>query len=146
MPHWRVFFDHDFISAIDLIDQETGKNLSAVVTIAAVAQGQLQRAGAAKKKRAPVISFVGRTKKFVANTTNCNVIAQMYTPDTRAWIGKRITLYATTTTFGRDIVPCIRVKPEIPPAKAADAKEVAEPPVQVVAELQQGHAEGTGAA
>jgi hypothetical protein len=45
------------------------------------------------------------------NKTNATAIAALLgSPETDAWRGKTIRLYATTTTFGKDTVACVRVK------------------------------------
>ena len=134
MPHFKTFFDRDFLAAADLL-APSGKPLSATVTIETVTQGELRSKDKGKKKRrAPVISFVGRQKKFVACTTNCETIAGMYGPLTQAWHGKRITLYATKCDAFGKITDCIRVKPTIPPTKAADSAEQVRTP-EIHAEL-----------
>lgn len=49
-------------------------------------------------------------KRLVLNKTNAVSIASMHGRDTDFWIGKKITLYATTCrAFGKE-VDCIRVK------------------------------------
>jgi hypothetical protein len=85
------------------------------VTIAGVKAGQLvgEKGRTAKK---PIITFAGKQKALAANKTNCRTIAAMYGTDTRQWVGKRITLYATTTEFGGKQMDCIRVRPQVPAA------------------------------
>jgi hypothetical protein len=78
-----------------------------VVTIAAV---RLERVGQRQIQK-PVCYFVGKTKGLILNKTNATTIAQLLgTPQTEAWAGRQVRLYATDTTFGKDTVPCIRVK------------------------------------
>lgn len=127
MPDVRRFFDRDFVGSYDL----TGPS---VVTIAKVEGGEVFTPGKNKKKKAPILSFSGRTKRMVLNITNTKIIAGLYGFDTAAWIGKRITIFPTKTNFGNDVVDCIRVSPEAPAAKLADAVEKPEP-VTVAAEL-----------
>jgi hypothetical protein len=104
---YRTMFDSEYLGAWDLPRDAT-------VTIATVKAGQLvgEKGRTAKK---PIITFVGKVKGFAANKTNCRTIAAMYGTDTRQWVGKRITLYATTTEFGGKSVECIRVRPGVPP-------------------------------
>lgn len=108
---YRTMFDSEYLGAWDLPRDVT-------VTIASVRAGQLvgEKGRTAKK---PIITFAGKTKAFAANKTNCKTIAAMYGTDTRQWIGKRITLYATTTEFGGKQMDCIRVRPQVPTAAAA---------------------------
>lgn len=105
---YRTMFDSEYLGAWDLPRDVT-------VTIATVKAGQLvgEKGRTAKK---PIITFAGKTKAFAANKTNCKTIAAMYGTDTREWIGKRITLYATTTEFGGKQMDCIRVRPQVPSA------------------------------
>jgi hypothetical protein len=120
---YRTMFDSEYLGAWDLPRDAT-------VTIATVKAGQLvgEKGRTAKK---PIITFVGKVKGFAANKTNCRTIAAMYGTDTRQWVGKRITLYATTTEFGGKSVECIRVRPGVPP----DAKR---PTNSQAAELEAG--------
>ena len=49
---------------------------------------------------------------------NARVIAGLYGGfDSESWLGKKITLYPTTTTFGSQTVDCIRIRPLIPKGK-----------------------------
>jgi len=107
---YRTMFDSEYLGAWDLPRDAT-------VTIAGVKAGQLvgEKGRTAKK---PIITFAGKQKAFAANKTNCRTIAAMYGTDTRQWVGKRITLYATTTEFGGKQMDCIRVRPQVPSAAA----------------------------
>lgn len=107
---YRTMFDSEYLGAWDLPRDAT-------VTIAGVKAGQLvgEKGRTAKK---PIITFQGKQKAFAANKTNCRTIAAMYGTNTREWIGKRITLYATTTEFGGKQMDCIRVRPQVPAAAA----------------------------
>jgi hypothetical protein len=99
--------DRDYIFAFDL----NGKDV--VVEIAKVVAGELTSTGGRKSKK-PIAYFKGKEKGLALNATNCKVIAGMYGNDTSHWVGKRITLYPTTTQMGGDTVECIRVRPGIP--------------------------------
>ena len=107
MAHYMTMFDRDYIGAFDL----DGKD--ATVTIVSVTAGQLTAPGGKKNKK-PVVKFEGKEKGLALNKTNCKTIAGLYGVDTEAWVGKQITLYPTTTTFGAEEVHCIRVRPTIP--------------------------------
>ena len=104
----------EFLYAFDL----DGKSVT--VTIERVKGGELTGEGGKKTKK-PLCYFKGSKtgKPLALNSTNCKAIAGMYGNDTDAWIGKRITIFPTTTNFGADIVDCIRVKPGIPTGKDA---------------------------
>lgn len=125
MPHYKTMYDEkDMLFDFDLGGKEV------TVTIEKVWAGEISGEQGRKSKK-PFVSFKGKTKKLALNKTNGKTIAQMYGTDTAAWVGKSITIYPTTTTFGNDTVGCIRVKPVIPrgstksapsptPAPAAD--------------------------
>ena len=55
-------------------------------------------------------------RKLVLNKTQATVIAKLHGNETDDWAGKRVTLYPTTTKFGRDTVDCIRVRERAPKA------------------------------
>lgn len=113
MPDVRTFFDKEFLYSFDL----QGRDVTAVID--RVKAGVLTGVGGKKNKK-PIIYFRGKEKGLGLNITNARTIAAMYGGfDTEKWIGKAITMYATTTTFGDKTVDCIRIRPEIPRAGKA---------------------------
>lgn len=106
---WRSMFDRDYIGAWDLLGRDV------VVTISRVEASVLTAPGGKKNKK-PVVHFEGREKGLALNRTNAKTIAAMYGNDTSRWIGQRITIYPTQTTFGSETVECIRVRPTVPRA------------------------------
>lgn len=109
MPHWKSMMDRDFMFAFDL----AGKDVT--VTIERVTAGELTGTGGKKSKKPLCYFKEGTSKKPLAlNSTNCKTIAAMYGNDTEQWVGKRITLFPTTTQFGSEQMECIRVRPTIP--------------------------------
>jgi len=68
-----------------------------------------------------MVYFKGREKGLALNITNVKTVGSMYGFVAADWVGKRITIYPTTTTFGSATVDCIRVKVGVPGAKAQDA-------------------------
>lgn len=108
----RSMFDREHIGAWDLVDRD-GNPSDVTAEIVRVAPGVLTSKGDKKTKK-PIVFFKGKEKGFALNKTNTAIIAKLYTHDTRLWIGKRITMYPTTTSFGRDTVDCIRVRPTEP--------------------------------
>ena len=107
MSDYRSMFDRDYIGAWDL----SGKDV--VVTIASVAAGELTGTGGKKAKK-PIVKFEGKEKGFALNKTNGKIIAGMFGPDTTKWVGKRITIFPTMTSFGSEQMECIRVRPVEP--------------------------------
>lgn len=104
--------DRDWLFAFDL----QGKDVT--LTIEKVEAGNITGTGG-KKSRKPVVHFKeGQNKKPLAlAVTNCKAIASMYGNDVEQWVGKRVTLYPTTTSFGGETVECIRIRPVKPPEK-----------------------------
>ena len=113
MPHYKSMFDDkDYLFAFDL----QGRDVT--VTIDRVEAGTIT-GEAGRKSKKPLVTFRGRDgqpskKKLALNKTNGKTIAQLYGTDTAGWVGKAITIYPTTTTFGNDTVECIRVRPQAP--------------------------------
>lgn len=112
----RSMFDKQYLYAYDLQGRDVTVTISKVVGGTLVGQG-------GKKNKKPILFFRGKEKGLGLNITNARTIASMYGNSFRSedWIGKRITLYATTTTFGSQTVECIRIRPTIPGAKVQDA-------------------------
>ena len=117
MPNWRSMVDKTYLGAWDVPRDVT-------VEIAEVRSELLKSRENPSGKRKVTIAFRGARKRLVANSTNCTTIEQMYGPNTEQWIGKRVTLYATTTSVGgRGSVPCIRIRPSIPRGQAEEIEE-----------------------
>jgi hypothetical protein len=109
--HWRLMFPTDFLAAPEF----KGKDVA--LTIKAVSVDELPVAGKSTKDKRAVVRFEETPKKLVLNKTNAKTIARLLGNETAAWVGKRVTLYPTTTKFGPDTVDCIRVRDALPPAK-----------------------------
>lgn len=112
--------DRDYMFAFDL----QGKDVT--VTIDRVVAGELTGQGGRKSKK-PLCYFRESKsgKPLALNATNCKTIAAMYGNDTDGWVGKRVTLYPTTTQMGGETMECIRVRPQVP--KQAGQTEQREP-------------------
>lgn len=107
---YRAMFDRDYIGAWDL----EGKDVT--VTIVKVEPRVLTSQGNKKDKR-PILWFDGKEKGMVMNKTNSKTVAGLYGTDTTQWIGKRVTIYPTTTSAGGETVDCIRIRNTVPAAK-----------------------------
>ncbi len=108
MPDYRAMFDRNYFSAFEL----NGKDATA--TIERVEAGKMPVRGSSKTERKPVVYFRGSPRGLALNKTNAKTIAAMYGNKTEDWIGKRITVFPTTTQFGSQTVECIRVRPKVP--------------------------------
>lgn len=132
MPHWRSLIEKDYLGAWDLVGRD-GKPKDFTLEIDSVESQKLKTKETPKGKGKCVIRFKVARKGFVSNATNCETIEGMYGEDYNLWVGKKITLYATTTMMAGKKrgdpmrkVPCIRVRPSIPKgaAEAMEEKEV----------------------
>lgn len=124
MPDVRKFFDKAYIYAYDL----EGRDVT--VTIERVVGGTLIGTGGTKSKK-PVLYFKGTEKGLALNITNARTIAGLYGGfDSEQWIGKKITLYPTTTSFGSQTVDCIRVRNVIPKGKGEPIRPDVPPPAE----------------
>ena len=121
--HWRLLYPTDYLAAPEF----RGKDVT--LTIASVSVDEMPLAGTTKTEKRPVVRFKETKKKLVLNKTNAKTIAKALGPLTVAWTGKRVTLYPTTTRFGKETVECIRVRDKAAgPAMAAElAAHLAEP-------------------
>lgn len=117
MPHYKSMFsgekDANLLYACHLDFHD------ATLTIKRVTAGEVTGQGG-KKSGKPIVEFSDHTRKLALNKTNGKIIADMLgTPDVSKWVGKRITLYPTNTSFGSEQVECIRVRPTLPPQTGA---------------------------
>lgn len=116
MADFRTMYDREYIFAYDL----QGKDVT--LQIARVSPGTLTGTGGKKSKK-PVVYFDGKERGLALCKTNGKVIAAMYGTDTEQWVGKLITIYPTTTTFGPETVECIRVRPTVPKRDRKDGAQ-----------------------
>ncbi len=104
IDHYEALFDSTYLRWFDL----NGKDVT--VTIESVKQEELTLRGG-KKKKAPVVRFVGKKKPLVLNRTNADKMAELAgTNQVSKWAGVAVTLYQTTTNLGGQTTECIRVK------------------------------------
>lgn len=111
MTDVRKMYDKEFLYAYDL----EGRDVT--VTVERVVAGTLTGTGGKSTKK-PVVYFKGSKKGLGLCITNARVIAALYGGfDSDLWVGKKITLYPTTTQFGSNTVDCIRIRNVIPKGK-----------------------------
>ena len=130
---YSSLYDKDYIGAWDLKDDK-----DVTVTITKVVGGNLVGSGGRKTKK-PIVYMKGTEKGFAVNATNGKTIAGMYGKNIEDWVGKRITLYKSTTrdpSGAEAEVECIRVRPRAPAAATPSS-----PSQQAPAEEEQ-HEEG----
>ena len=107
--HYMSMFDRDYLGHFDL----QGRDVT--VVISKVLAGQLTAQGGRKSKK-PIVYFEGKEKGLICNKTNSKTIASMYGSYVEAWVGKKITLYVSSTNNpdGSGAVECIRIRPTQP--------------------------------
>lgn len=103
MADFRLLFPNDYIGSADLRGKDVTKTIKAVIV-------EKLRMTGGKSEKKPVVLFSDTPKKLVLNKTNAKLIAGQHGNDTEQWIGKKITLYPTTTQFGLATVDCVRVR------------------------------------
>lgn len=115
MDYRKMYDDKEHLYAFDLDGYPAGRDgrPERTLEIAGVSRGELTGEKNRKTKK-PMVSFVGEVKKLALNKTNGRAVAALYGTDTDAWVGERITIFATTTEFGGETVDCIRVRPQRP--------------------------------
>jgi hypothetical protein len=107
----RSMFDRLYLGVWDLCGRDV------TVTIAKVVAGDLVAQGGRKSKK-PIVFFEKTEKSFPLNKTNMKTIAGMYGYKASDWVGKRITLFPTQTSFGSETVEAIRVRPTVPKTRS----------------------------
>ena len=117
--HWKNLANYDYLGAYSL----EGIATEVTLTIKSIKKERVTANGGASEDC--IVAYFEETKvdgvevkPMVLNKTNCKTIEKIYnTGDVEEWLGKKITIFATTTKFARDIVPCLRIKNEVPVEK-----------------------------
>lgn len=133
---YRSLYGKEWIGAWDIPD---GKDVT--LTITGVTGGELTSAGGRKSKK-PVLSVRGTPKKLALNATNGKTIASLYGKHIEEWVGKRITIYKSTTRdpSGDGEVECVRVRPKVPAGKPQAQDDAPPPPDTATPGLGEGGA------
>lgn len=94
-----------------------------------------------KGKRRCTIRFERTQKGMVANSTNCEIIENMYGGDTDGWVGKLITIYQgdVRNPKGSGTIKGIKVRPKVPSTRP---EQVATQPVNESMRHEQNEAFG----
>jgi len=109
--------DSDWLRFVDL----QGKDVT--VEIEKVVRGEVTGEGGVKSKK-PVLYFKNKKKPLAIGATIGKTIESMYGADTSGWLGKRITLFTSTTkSKAGETVGCIRVRPKAPSASTQTAPQ-----------------------
>ena len=112
--HWKKLINPDYIGAYYL---EDGKDLTVEIT-------EVKRefvSGEGGRKEECTVAYLKGHKPFILNRTNQKMISLVLkSPYIEDWIGKKITLYVTTTKMKGDTVECLRVREKAPTPNEAD--------------------------
>lgn len=103
MSHYKLMYPSEYLQACDLAGKEPSVTIEKVV-MEEVPDPQ------GKKKLKPVMHFAGAKKRFPLPKTCAKFVAERYGNDTEQWVGKKVTLFATTCTAFGNTVECIRFK------------------------------------
>jgi hypothetical protein len=101
--NWKLMFKGDYMAAIEFGNRQFGGE------IASVKLCKLEGDDGRQKEKG-VVYFKGNDKGWVLCKTNAMCLAAMFGEDTTTWVGKRVTLYATMVSVGKEKQPGIRVK------------------------------------
>lgn len=107
LTHWKQLVDPRFIGAYAL---PNGNDLT--VTIERVQLETITMMGGKKEDHS--IMYLKGQKPMILNATNSKSIHKLYGPYIEQWVGKQITLHASTTKLGGELVECLRIRPSIP--------------------------------
>ena len=115
--NWKNLANYDYLGAYSI--EGTGLD-QIVLTIRTVKRERVTSQGGASED-CIVVYFDEKTykdkvvvKPMVFNKTNCKTVEKLYGSFIEDWVGKKVIIYATTTKFARDVVPCLRIKNELP--------------------------------
>ncbi len=98
-------FKGNFIEALHLGTKD------AVMTIESVDDPNTIKSADKKLIDKPIVRFKGTDVGFILNKTNARAIGLAHGNEMNGWVGKQITIYATTCEAFGDTVPCVRVRP-----------------------------------
>lgn len=109
MPDFRTLYDRNYLYAFDLKERDV------TVTIKEVRAAKVKDTEGKEQKK-PIVFFKEShdERGLVLCKTNGRTIAELYGNMIEGWIGKRITLFPTTTPAFGKTVECIRVRPRAP--------------------------------
>lgn len=107
--HWKKLVNPLYLGAYSLNE---GQDMT--ITIESVSREIVVSAGG-KKEECTVAKIKGN-KPMIINPTNCKTITKLYdSPYIEDWVGKQITIFASTAKLSGDIVECLRIRPFVTP-------------------------------
>lgn len=106
--HWKQLTDPRFIGAYAL---PNGADLT--VAINYVQKETITMMGGKKEDHLLMYLYDG-WQPMILNATNGKTIEALYGPYIEDWAGQRVTLYASTTKMGGELVQCLRIRARVP--------------------------------
>ena len=106
MPPMNEMFPSKYLSAGDLDDDGN------VVTIEQVEEVTIKNRDTQRDEKKWLVTFREFDKGLILNVTNGKSISKIHGGESDDWIGEKIILYPTTTSFGGETRECIRVDEE----------------------------------
>jgi hypothetical protein len=110
IDEYEALFDSKYLRWFhvqEILDREGKTEITC--TIEKVERVELTLRGGAKKW-GPVVTVKGASRQLVLNRTNADTIAELYGSKPSQWVGKKFTLFVTTTKLKGKTVNCLRVK------------------------------------
>jgi hypothetical protein len=124
----RSAFTGKYLAAADI---PAGREVT--VTIEAVSMVDVELEAGGVQSRA-LVAMRNAKKGWLLNRTNAELISAMFSYETAAWAGKRVTISRAKVKFGRDTVDGIRVigSPDLDSDRRAEVKLPRKKPQAVV--------------
>lgn len=107
--HWKQLINPDYLGVYSLPE---GNDMT--VTIDKIVRESITSDGG--RKEDCTVARIKNNKPMILNRTNQKTIARMYGPYIEDWAGKSVTLFASTTELKKELVECLRIRPQ-PPRK-----------------------------
>jgi hypothetical protein len=122
---WRAYFDSTCLRVWHLAGKERTFKISKVTRLTS----EMVSGNKREVKKQPKLELVDEKGRpvplpLLLNKTNCKTIATLYGNNPGAWVGKSITIFPTTTSFGSETKECIRVRNAKPGSKRAPAEDL----------------------
>jgi hypothetical protein len=104
--HWKRLINPMYLGAYSLPPGED-------MTVRIQSVGRSIVKGTDGKEEECTIATLQDQKPLILNRTNSKSIARLYGPYIEDWSGKDITLFATKTKVAKEVVECLRVRPQV---------------------------------
>ncbi|MBK7801031.1 MAG: hypothetical protein KA251_09670 [Saprospiraceae bacterium] len=109
--HWKKLTNPNYIGAYSMPE---GKDLTVEITDV---KREVVKGEGGKTDECTVL-YLKDSKPMILNVTNSKMISKVHnTPFIEEWIGKKITLYVSTTSLKGEKVECLRVRDILPTEK-----------------------------